>query len=47
MVYRYGCKMTQPWWVMDQSGEKDRGIRDLGAAVGQGEDMRAQLEAVR
>lgn len=19
---RYGCEMTQPWWVMDQSGRK-------------------------
>lgn len=39
---RYGCEMTQPWWVMDQSGEKEREVvGDLRAAVGQDEDMRA------
>ena len=44
VVYRY--KMTQPWWVMDQSEEKNREVvRDLRTIVGQDEDMRTQLTA--
>lgn len=47
VIYIDGCEVTQPCWVMDQSGEKDREVvRDLATAVGQGEDMGAQLKAV-
>ena len=46
---RYGCEMTQPWWVMIRVGRKrHRGVAgDLRAAVGQGEDMSAQPKAIR